>query len=266
MWIWTLYLFSDHLNSASSSSSLYYIYTQVKDVVSVVLVRILPPLCLAALSTITLTQYIGWSAQYALSLVSPLLLFSLSPISIQSKQFAHEFRLNESLVMASWRSSCWVSLYMLLLIATVSVVAGMSGDVMIFVYALCGLIVGLLGWGRVQVNKSGGSENEKKKGRRSGGSGGGGERPPAGKVRMVYAGVPNSSSSSSDIVDGLGNDDVVIDGSSSSGGGIDDKKEQPGPSAALGHRRSVFPTKVCRPIYGRVRGIRRGVQPLKCRF
>ena len=239
---------------------------QVKDVVSVMLVRMLPPLCLAALSTITLTQYIGWSAQRTLSLITPLLLFSLAPISIQSKQFAHEFRLNESLVAASWRASCWLSLCMSVVIAAVSVVAGGVGDAGMFVYALYGLVVMLLAWGNVQINS--GSDSSSKKEVKSNEYQ---ERPPAGKVRMVYAGVPSSD-------DVSGGNQVVIDDDSSSGGGggggggVDDEKQQwqqqqrgKGPSA-IGQRRSVLRTTVCRPVYRPMRSIRRGIQPLECRI
>lgn len=237
---------------------------QVKDVVSVLLVRMLPPLCLAALSTTTLTQYIGWSAQRALSLITPLLLFSLAPISIQSKQFAHEFRLNENLVVASWRSSCWLSLCVLVVIAAMSMVAGRVGDAMMFVYALCGMVLGLLTWGNMQIY----SDNKSKKKVESRIEYQ--ERPPAGKVRMVYAGVPSGDNNNSG-----GNEVVIDDGSSSNGGGgidIDDEKQLrqqrgEGPqSAAIGQRRSVCWTKVCRPVYRSMRSLRRGIQPLNCRI
>jgi len=118
----------------------------------------------------------------------------------------------------------------------------------------------LLAWGNVQVN-SGSDSSSKKKVKSNEYQ----ERPPAGKVRMVYAGVPSNNNVS-------GGNKVVIDDGSSTGGGVDDEKQQwqqqqrgEGPSA-IGQRRSVLRTTVCRPVYRPMRSIRRGIQPLECRI
>ncbi len=121
-------------------------------------------------------------------------------------------------------------------------------------------LVGGLAWGNLQVN-SGSDSSSKKKVKSNEYQ----ERPPAGKVRMVYAGVPSNNNVG-------GGNEVVIDDGSSTGGGVDDEKQQwqqqqrgEGPSA-IGQRRSVLRTTVCRPVYRPMRSIRRGIQPLECRI
>lgn len=142
---------------------------------AVMLLRYVPPLCLLCACCLVLEPLVS------LAVVAPMAVASLGPIPPHSIDTAHEFRLNESLIASTIRSSMLLSLSLTVVMACGAVVAVRMQAMKPLLIAV-GVAAGVVAAWVVNLQKYGSTaslgEQE--------------DKPPKGRVRMIYAPSANA--------------------------------------------------------------------------
>ncbi|KAL4447927.1 hypothetical protein ABPG75_005146 [Micractinium tetrahymenae] len=115
---------------------------QAGDVGAALALRLLPPLLLAAAACAAALR-LGWPAASTLGMLGPFLVCAAAPAAPQVLEYAHRFRLNESLAAAIARSSTAAGLVLMPLLAAAAVVSATAGSVLPFLVAVCGAATGV---------------------------------------------------------------------------------------------------------------------------